>query len=82
MEKLEVNWPIYQSWHKDSRRCYTRLLVAYAFLVIISALLFVVHFLDAMTLILAVVSILVLVTVTTAYMVLRSPPLDYPAIAE
>lgn len=82
MENQEVNWPIYQSWHKDSRRCYTRLVVAYAALAIIFALLYGVRLLDVITLILTVVLGLVVVLVTTAYMVLQNPPRDYREIEE
>ncbi|UCH05054.1 MAG: hypothetical protein JSW05_02530 [Candidatus Thorarchaeota archaeon] len=77
-----MNWPIYQSWHKDSRRCYARLLVAYAVLLVIFALLYVVRLLDVMTLIITVVSSQVIVLVTTAYMVWRNPPVEYREIAE
>ena len=82
-----MNWPIYMDWDEGSRKCYSRLLVVYAALVIISIALYVVQFLgfpflDAMTLIFIVISVLVLVLVATGYMILRNPPLESPQLIE
>ncbi len=69
-------------WDRDSRRCYAKLLVFYAALVIISVLAYVVRFFDVLTLLFAAFSILGIVLITTAYMILRNPPLEYPELTE
>ena len=71
-----MNMPIYMDWDDSSRRCYSRFLFAYAVIVILAAIAYVVSLLDLLTLAFVGLLLATIVLVTTAYMIRRNPPLE------
>jgi hypothetical protein len=82
IETLLMNMPIYMDWDENSRRCYSRILVLYVVIAILTAVGYVVRLLDVLTLVFAALSLVAIVLVTTAYMIRRNPPLESPEFEE
>lgn len=71
-----MNMPIYMDWSWSSRRCYSRILIVYATIVILVVIAYVIRLLDFLTLVYAGLLLAAIVLVTTAYMIRRNPPLE------